>query len=323
LYANIYFRTPDPSTMPGPTPKLSHDECRAKVCAVCYCRSGSQATKKVSVRQELAIKELVFTEYNKDDPRFPSGLCTLCFFSLADHTEGHNLKNKKTPPRVLLLPDPDIYDMELLRATRSTSSTSCQCRICSVARKNGLQWKMFVAKCKKGPVATSPVGKYERLCKLCLAPIYRGSNHSEERCKSRRQSLENITDAVNNSNTSLDLVASKFLRSKIDESSSESVQLRSDTGGHPITVSVGKCEGIRSQPITVDQAKVIQVEANLSDWQMGKVLKNLRLQVGRKVAQAGLRESLDTEKARSDSFFTADEIQFSDSEGKRIVRPFV
>ena len=154
--------------MPGPTPKLSHDECRVKVCAVCYCRSGSKATKKVSERHENAIKELVFADYNKNDPRFPCGLCLPCYFSLADNTQGHNIKDDKKPPRLLLLPDPDTYDIELQRTTRSTSASSCQCRICSIARKNGLQWKMFVSSCKKGPTATSQVHKYDRLCKLCF-----------------------------------------------------------------------------------------------------------------------------------------------------------
>ena len=309
--------------MPGPTPKLSHDDCRSKVCAVCYCRSGSKAVKKVSDRHETAIKELVFADYKKDDPRFPCGLCLPCYFSLADNIQGFNIKNEQKPPRLLLLPDPETYDNELQRNTRSSSTSSCQCRICSIARTNGLQWKMFVSKCKKGPTAASPVSKYDRLCKLCMAPIYRGSNHSEERCKSKRQSLENITNAVAYSNTSIDIVASKLIKSKMDESSSNIIELRSDTGGHPITVTIGKNESNGPQSISVDQARVIQVEANLSDAQMGKVVKNLRLQLGRKIVEPGLRESLVMEKSKFDSFFSADVVQFSDSEGKPINRPFV
>ena len=89
------------------------------------------------------------------------------------------------------------------------------------------------------------------------------------------------------------------------------------------TVTVGKCGDRPLQQITASQAKTIQVEANLSDNQVGKVLKNLRLQFGRGVVEAGLRETQIDEKSRFSKFFSADNMGFKDSEGNTIVRPFV
>ena len=309
--------------MPGPTPPLTHEQCRLKVCAVCYCKSGQKATKVVTETQETLIQKLVFSGYSRKDTKFPSGLCLTCLFSLLDHKKGQSLQNKKSEPRLLLLPDPDTYETELKRVTRSSSDSACQCRICDVGRMNGVKWKHFVATCKKSATPTSTIAQYDRLCKDCLAPIYRGSNHSLMMCRSKRQSLENISQAVSNSNSSMDLVASQFLRSEMTESGSDSVLVRSATGGAPLQVSVGKSAEAPLPSISLEQARVMQVEANLSDRQVGKVFKNLRLQLGRKIVEPGLRDNLVKEKCKFDSFFSADQVQFSDSEGNAIIRPFV
>ena len=308
-----------------PHHKLTHEENRSKVCAVCYCKSGSKANRKVSDKLELAIKDLVFKDYDKKDTKFPSGLCSDCYFNLMDATHGHSLQNRNTPPRQLLIPDPEVYDIELQRLTRSSSGVQCQCIICAIARLNGLQWKKFMADCKKVTMSSSvsPSIKYDRLCKQCLAPIYRGSNHSETSCNSKRMALQNVTKAINNSNTSMDLVTSKFIKSKTADFGSESVQLRSDTGGHPITVSIGKLNTKTVQQLTSEEVKVMQIEANLSDNQVEKIVKNLRLNFGRKIAQPGLRETMVSDKTLFDPYFTADEIQFIDSDDNPLVRPFV
>ena len=64
----------------------------------------------------------------------------------------------------------------------------------------------------RGQSDFSPGVKYERLCKNCFAPIYKGSNHTANACKSRRHALSNLTEAVNIANTSMDLAASKYFK---------------------------------------------------------------------------------------------------------------
>ena len=207
-----------------PHHKLTHEENRVKVCAVCYCKSGSKATRRVSDREVVAIKELVSEGFNISDDKFPTGLCDTCHFSLADNVVGQSHQNKKGPPRLLKILDPETYDIQLQRVTRGNPTSSCLCNICSLARMNGVQWKKFISDCKKESKDTlgSPLIKFNKLCSKCLAPIYRGSNHSEDRCQSKRVSLQNITQAVTNSNSNLNLVASKILRDKIYETGSKS-----------------------------------------------------------------------------------------------------
>ena len=40
--------------------KLTHEACRAKVCAICYGKSGNKATQKVTANMEVGMKSLVF-----------------------------------------------------------------------------------------------------------------------------------------------------------------------------------------------------------------------------------------------------------------------
>ena len=147
-------------------------------------------------------------------------------------------------------------------------------------------------------------------------PTYlQSSNHTENVCQSRRQTVQNVQHAVSTSNTCMDLVASDFLKEKVSESPHDTVHLRSSTGGHQLPVSLGKPGVTSLQPITVQQAKVIQLEANLSDRQMGRVMKNLRLQFGRKIVEPGLRETLTEDKKKFNQFFNADLVQFKDNGG--------
>ena len=155
-----------------PHHQLTHEENRAKVCAVCYCKSGSKATRQVSAREVVAIKELVYEGYNMCDERFPTGLCDTCHFCLADNIVGHSHQNnRKAPPRVLKILDTETYDIQLQKVTRGNPTTSCQCNICSVARMNGVQWKKFISDCKMESKDTlgSPLIKFSKLCNKCLA----------------------------------------------------------------------------------------------------------------------------------------------------------
>ena len=305
-----------------PYVKLTHQGCRTKVCAVCYGRSGSKATQYVTDYLEEGIQSFVFAEFDKMDERFPSGVCTTCRMTLIEQMKGKSLRDDRDAQRTLL-PDPDHYEAQISRVTRSSTQQDCECMICSLARLNGLQWKKFVSDCKKVKTDFAPGVKYDKLCKDCFAPIYRGSNHSAASCMSRKHTLSNVTDAVNNANTSMDLVTSKFLKTASAEKESSSVALRLSTGGRPMVVTLGRHCGDGAKPISAHQAKVIQNDVGLSDKQMGKVFKNLRLQFGRKIVESGLRETLSHEKAKLDQFFSADLIQFKDNDGNPMQRPVV
>ena len=121
----------------------------------------------------------------------------------------------------------------------------------------------------------------------------------------------------------MDLVASTYLRTTLAEAESSTVDLRSSTGGRKVSVTLGRPCGDVLESISALQAKVIQKDARLSDSQMGKVFKNLRLQFGRKVVESGMRETLTKEKQKFDQFFSADLINFKENDGSPISMPVV
>ena len=126
---------------------------------------------------------------------------------------------------------------------------------------------MFVSGCKKEKFEISPGVKYDRVCRHCFAPIYRGSNLTDNDCKSRRQALSNVTAAVDNGNTSMDLVASKYLKTLSSEVQSSTVGLKQSTGGrNPLFVTLGKCsaDGDKPLPISTIEVKSIQTEGCLT-----------------------------------------------------------
>ena len=92
--------------------KLTHEACRAKVCAICYGKSGNKASRTVTANMEVGMKSLVFSDYNISDERFPLGLCTTCRLTLLEHMKGESLRDR-VAPRELVVPDPTCYEAKL------------------------------------------------------------------------------------------------------------------------------------------------------------------------------------------------------------------
>ena len=79
----------------------------------------------MTVVQEALIKEFVFSEYNRLDPQYPSGLGLTYYFTLSDHKKKKDTPSSDKTPRAFLLPDPETYEVELRRETRSNCDSSC------------------------------------------------------------------------------------------------------------------------------------------------------------------------------------------------------
>ena len=165
-----------------PYKKKDHEACRKLVCVVCWGSSGKKASRPVSKSEAAALRQFVVSSYSTADPRFPTGLCTDCHFILGTWMRGSD------NPRPL--PMPPSYQAMLPITTRSLEM--CNCKICSLARLNGLDWKNFVSDMK---TAHKPLDKnVERLCANCFSRIYPGNHHTEQVCRSVVQAVENISD---------------------------------------------------------------------------------------------------------------------------------
>ena len=58
-----------------PKDKRSHEENRGKVCAICWNERGIKPDRLMTETKNVALSKFLFPSYNRDDPRFPNGLC--------------------------------------------------------------------------------------------------------------------------------------------------------------------------------------------------------------------------------------------------------
>ena len=292
-----------------PYVKKDHEACRKLVCVVCWGSSGKKASRPVSKSEAAALRQFVVSSYSTADPRFPTGLCTDCHFILGTWMRGSD------NPRPL--PMPPSYQAMLPITTRSLEM--CNCKICSLARLNGLDWKNFVSDMK---TAHKPLNKnVERLCAKCFSRIYPGNHHTEQVCRSVVQAVENISDV---NPAILDKVVHDHLNKAVNESGDNTVKIFGKHGGQATTISIGQPKKVsEASPLSVKEVLDIQIEANLSDNQVLSVLKNLRLKWGWKAVESNIREALVERKGVFEKYFDVENTTFEDGEGGKFESPFV
>ena len=162
-----------------------HEKCRSKVCIICY----QKASRKLSDTQIKTIQDYVIDGYNCSHPDFPNAVCTHCSVLL-------NLK--RNDQNVVLRLVTDDYNPNGKLGLRSVDM--CLCKICSVARQNGLQdlhsYRKNNKKRGRRPSTKTDPDHVVKICSNCFEKIYRGSGHSAEQCKraSRRTKVANIQD---------------------------------------------------------------------------------------------------------------------------------
>jgi len=283
---------------------MDHFKARKKVCVICYCK-GSRV---LSSNDAQCVRDFVIEGYSPDDPDYPCAICNNCRRILSDYRNGDTRRS---------LPVATSYNPETRVLTRSQEV--CQCRICDVAKSNGGQAKAM--KRKKGrPLSTySPTKK---LCTSCFSALYPGCKHSKAQCLSKKEKLNNIRSNVLSDDLTSQQVASHILHESKAGEITTSVQL--STLGTPLTVHFGPKESaLSSEQLSANEAIAMQINAGLSDRQLFKVLKDLRLKFGRKVIESQVQSILVERKTIFADLFSKEMVNFVDSHGKSMIRPFV
>ena len=208
---------------------LSHDECRPRVCAVCYDEKGrkSETGRLINNTLQKSIRDLVNINFNLTDPSLPSGLCTTCRIRLTQHSNwkssGHSAMS---PPKAL-----DIaksYENPLIVATRS--SQHCTCRICTYVRRPGLD--------RKGLLYNKKPSQVIKVCSVCKAILSPGLPHSKQQCASKVARCDNIAVLAG---SDLEKVAANVIKEKVLEGSGgDTIHLQGQFGGKPIQLRVNR-----------------------------------------------------------------------------------
>lgn len=158
------------------------------------------------------------------------------------------------------------------------------------------------------------------MCTNCFSELYPGCNHCKSQCLSKKEKLHNIKSNVLSDDMTRQQVASDVLH-EAKAGGSNSVQL--STLGAPLTVHFCQKESSSSKQLSASEAIAMQINAGLSDRQLFKVLRDLRLKFGRKVIEKEMQSVLVQRKTIFADLFSKEMVSFVDLNGKTVVKPLV
>ena len=268
---------------PGP----SHNECRSKVCAVCYLKSD----KDLEAYQGKLIKNHIDQRFDINILGLPSGLCIYCHLRL--------LKKKISFTRSPV--QSEFADASFNYGTSHESKVSCSCKVCEVANSSGLAYIAL----KKKIVAKGEVKKkMNNACSKCFTILYRGCS----RICNQSSKKKNIKAAANE--VIMEEIANDVIKRKVNENKDEDgqsmVKLRS--GGRPSLFTVKRGRVAKKTVIRKDTILQAKVAAGLSNRQTNTVMQILRTDIGKVGIEAGLQQHLVDQNKKFTPYFTTERV---------------
>ena len=258
-----------------------HEECRLVICAVCLSESGQKCTRTVSDSEVGLIKEYISDSYNTTDPRFATGICEKCHRKL-----GHLAKKSEDQESTLMVSSQFCVTLPV----QTRSFTVCQCTICTRARIYGGAWNKFRKDFKSGKDLIK-LGKGDKLCPKCFSKIYRGSNHSQEACRSKETLAENLS-----------VVDPKILKKALQKQNIDVIDKKDAPVAGP------------SHVWTTEDAKLLKKKTKVSGEQLKKILQVVRTKEGPGHVQPYIRENMAKDKKVFAPYFDVQKAKFQESE---------
>ena len=270
--------------------EIGHERCRSLVCVVCY----NKASHLLSKLQTKLVQEFIIEGYTSSNPDFPCGICINCGFLLSKKSKNSDVK----------LPSVESYDPGRTTGLRSVSI--CSCKICTVAKMNGLSsLTASRKKVKRGRPSLQSVPTPVRHCSNCFVAIYRGSNHSIEACKrsSQRSKVSQLIKMA--SPTSIKRAA---LHNEKD------INLQITPLGPPT-----KVKKVTKELFSAESCAEFQQDLDLSNSKTKVLLQGMRAESGyRKVIEKYAYKKIVEKSHRLDEYFEMRNLiyRFEDKEKK-------
>jgi hypothetical protein len=281
--------------------RLSHDENRTKVCAICMEKCKYKITESILER----IQQYFISNYNLHDDRLPTGICGKCRADLSDIHYG------KKDITVL----PESFDYSQINplfstATRSNTSgiTMCDCLICCTARQSGNLQKRTPGP-KSSCIATNfqSAQKVVRLCFICKSPIGRGISHTCSK-HTKLSNIENMCETLDS--RSQEILGGNILKRTMDPVTKE-CQLAT-RGPKKLTVKVGSSSSdICHKKILATDVSKLQVCIGASNNNMTRqILPFLRNMHGRSCIESNAARILSSRDKTLLNYFQCQTISF-------------
>ena len=265
----------------------THEEARAVVCCVCGRKVVARKGGFPCVSDRLAnlVSKYVYENFSVQNSYHPTAICGTCRVTLGAFEKVNiainchlfwsvnKYKHLFQNPNQSKYRFPPFLNYDNLAPpapkTRATVSDSCNCQICSIARKT-LDYSAFAAlhSRKVGAPSTnpkSPPSKTLAVCSKCWGEIGKGKTHNCQKTTKR----DNISNIVKNtSGKSRANVASRTLKTIAEE---QDVSLRGgvvqlQSGSKTLPVQIGKPTVKPKEPkFSHENLKKLQAAHNLSD----------------------------------------------------------
>ena len=244
----------------------------------------NKGTDKITETVLGRIRKYFIQNYNMEDECCAAGICPKCRNDLSDIEKGTK--------SVDILPS--VFDFGLINpfttVTRNEQNPICQCRICDIARINGLHARANQRRIGRPLTASADnstsVNKsceVVRLCTSCKSPYGRGLSHTCTKSELR----SNLISMCDNVDTrSQHLVAGSIIRKTAQ--SSTNCELAT-AGPNPLVLHIGSKQPPNSSPtFTAQQMSRLQLRTGLSNTKMiREVIPSIRESSGRKVIESG------------------------------------
>ena len=288
-----------------PNHALSHEECRARICACCGVKTPN---KKMSSRQEELVKKHAHTEYDSSIISYPTGLCSACRANLYHCEKPGGLEGRSDPREKW-----KTFQLGNIPTSRNHDPQTCS--LCKVVKQNpvGMKGDQSISPkvLLRGENKTLPPKKVspKKICMKCKQTIGRGIPHP---C-TPSSVQKNIVDMISGQpSKGQEQIISESLKNIVPEKGSEpggKMRLKGLRGGNSLTVTVGKpSEKPVSHILTREFIQKLQKKLNCSERKLLIMCKEFRNK-GVKF-EPNIREDIERLSHCLDDFYTLEKLDF-------------
>lgn len=303
---------------------LSHDDCRLKVCFLCFKKHKVMHKIKGAVQTQLK-KYLKYDILNYiNDKRLPAALCTSCYREMYRAISTDISGNKNTD--VIKMPNFSRFTGETI-STRSNSLKRCQCYLCDLAKSSNCRNIFTGAKPPSNIALLKKKNKKHQIfqtyksCDKCFGKVHKGISHQ---CTFLTK-VDNIVNEIEKLDiTQQEQVTSKLI-SKINNnnpnsSKKQNVLKFSQCRGKPLQIVVkpsSNTVSAQNTVISINDFQHIQTRFSLSTKTTCGIAGALRVSTkNRKLIEPGLKEALQVNSHQLDNFFDIKNITLSECKAK-------
>ena len=300
-----------------PMSKLTHTQCRSKLCVVCFEPKKSLRDITGNSNFILVLKNNVGQNFDPSDPRIPSSLCDTCRKENFSQKAISDNKTFSIPQYLQFVVVPDNVD------------GPCECAICMKVRSGGSKTGLLQGKPVPHPggrpVSSPNISTKQlkmspnNLCSICLVP--KGPEHNSKSCNeaTKTKSILSLThDEEGKPNKTGEKIAGKVLKG-MDPSPNGTIRLSLPGTGKKLPVTKGAAKP-KSTTMKIKARDLLkfQILNNLTDSTTKHLATFINKFIQTGTIEKGFQQKLREAYSKCDDFFDRELVEFIDEDTGKI-----